>query len=406
MRRILALSFAVPLALTACGGSGKTCTITTVNAQQTLVCPDGTRTTVTGASGTNGTNGTSGTTAHNTLVSVTAVAAGASCAQGGQSIETGIDANDNGTLDPSEVSSTSYVCAAMPTPETIEGDVVLVNSADIAALTGVKTITGTLTVDGSTGITSVTLPTLEHVGSLDINNGGGGGKSNSNSPQPLGFPQGTGMITSFSAPKLAIIDNEASFNDYGRIFATLDLPALVSVDSLNIYGTKLTDLSGFPNAKVASNVNLSNTSLTSLNSGATSIFVGFTGNINLNYNQSLTDGSAFAALASINTFNSYGNAFTTLSLTNLTTIGNAFYIRYASQLTSVSLPKLAQGGNFDIENNPALTTLSAPVLAPQTYVFITNNQAFSSCAAQALVDQTGHGYQYNNQSDPSCIPQN
>src|SRR5664279_1428650 len=46
-----------------------------------------------------------------TLVDVVAEPPGAHCANGGQAIETGVDANGNGMLDAVEVSQVSYVCA-------------------------------------------------------------------------------------------------------------------------------------------------------------------------------------------------------------------------------------------------------------------------------------------------------
>ena len=60
-----------------------------------------------GANGIDGTNGEAGATSR---VAVVAEPAGANCPNGGQKIETGIDKNENGVLDPSEIVSTSYVC--------------------------------------------------------------------------------------------------------------------------------------------------------------------------------------------------------------------------------------------------------------------------------------------------------
>ena len=55
-------------------------------------------------------NGGGGAGTPNTLVSVTAEAAGENCAEGGQKIESGVDDSMNGVLDPDEVDNTSYVC--------------------------------------------------------------------------------------------------------------------------------------------------------------------------------------------------------------------------------------------------------------------------------------------------------
>ncbi len=58
----------------------------------------------------NGANGTNGTNGLNTLVAIVNEPAGANCAYGGIKVTSGLDTNANGTLDPSEVSTTKYVC--------------------------------------------------------------------------------------------------------------------------------------------------------------------------------------------------------------------------------------------------------------------------------------------------------
>jgi hypothetical protein len=55
-------------------------------------------------------NGTSGAAGARSLLSITAEPAGANCANGGQKIDYGVDDNDNGTLETSEVDGTSYAC--------------------------------------------------------------------------------------------------------------------------------------------------------------------------------------------------------------------------------------------------------------------------------------------------------
>jgi hypothetical protein len=65
-----------------------------------------------GLDGTNGTNGTNGVDGKTMLTKTTPIAAGSNCAYGGTKIESGIDANNNGTLEASEVTATQtqYVC--------------------------------------------------------------------------------------------------------------------------------------------------------------------------------------------------------------------------------------------------------------------------------------------------------
>jgi len=65
-----------------------------------------------GANG--GTNGTNGSNGFNSLVSILTETAGAHCAYGGQKINSGLDANNNGALEVSEVTTTNYVCNGAP----------------------------------------------------------------------------------------------------------------------------------------------------------------------------------------------------------------------------------------------------------------------------------------------------
>lgn len=92
---LLALALAVPLGAGCKGDQGA----------DGLTGPAGT----TGATGATGDTGTAGGT---TLVKTSAEAAGSNCAEGGTKIEVGVDANENGVLDASEVNAslTTYAC--------------------------------------------------------------------------------------------------------------------------------------------------------------------------------------------------------------------------------------------------------------------------------------------------------
>jgi hypothetical protein len=63
-----------------------------------------------GANGSNGANGRNGTNGYNTLLATTSEPAGVNCTYGGLKITSGLDTNNDGTLEASEVTSTSYVC--------------------------------------------------------------------------------------------------------------------------------------------------------------------------------------------------------------------------------------------------------------------------------------------------------
>jgi hypothetical protein len=67
---------------------------------------------LTGPTGATGPIGLTGTNGLNALIKTTAEPAGINCSNGGSKIETGLDANNNGILDVSEVntSQTQYVC--------------------------------------------------------------------------------------------------------------------------------------------------------------------------------------------------------------------------------------------------------------------------------------------------------
>ncbi len=63
-----------------------------------------------GTDGTTGPNGETGANGTNAIATSTALAAGSACPNGGFTITSGIDTNDNGVLDASEVKNTNVVC--------------------------------------------------------------------------------------------------------------------------------------------------------------------------------------------------------------------------------------------------------------------------------------------------------
>lgn len=79
-----------------------------INASLTKYICNGTQ----GIQGTTGATGIAGTNGQNSLSKTTTEAAGANCATGGVKVEYGLDANNNGTLDASEINAalTRYVC--------------------------------------------------------------------------------------------------------------------------------------------------------------------------------------------------------------------------------------------------------------------------------------------------------
>jgi len=71
---------------------------------------DQTRYVCDGTDGTNGSDGESGSDGLSTLISVSQEPEGDNCTNGGIKIDTGLDDNRDGVLDPAEVDSTTYLC--------------------------------------------------------------------------------------------------------------------------------------------------------------------------------------------------------------------------------------------------------------------------------------------------------
>jgi ELWxxDGT repeat protein len=63
-----------------------------------------------GINGTNGTNGQNGADGHSALAVTSTEPSGANCTDGGIKIEVGVDDNDDGVLQASEIDQTQYVC--------------------------------------------------------------------------------------------------------------------------------------------------------------------------------------------------------------------------------------------------------------------------------------------------------
>ena len=112
-----------------------------------------------GVQGLAGTNGINGTNGFNTLVATTTVTAGAQCPTGGIKLEYGLDINNNGLLDASEITSslTKYVCngavgATGPQgPAGAQGIQGLTGATGPIGLTGATGATGPIGLTGSTG---------------------------------------------------------------------------------------------------------------------------------------------------------------------------------------------------------------------------------------------------------------
>jgi len=73
-----------------------------------------------GSDGSNGTNGSNGSDGYNSLIDVTEISSGVDCADGGYRIDVGLDTNNDGILDSSEITTTEYLCNANVSGSTLE----------------------------------------------------------------------------------------------------------------------------------------------------------------------------------------------------------------------------------------------------------------------------------------------
>jgi len=118
----------------------------------------------TGATGATGSAGATGLSGLNSLVRQTPEPSGSNCAAGGVKIDIGVDTNNNGTLDTSEITSTSYTCNGAAGPAGPAGPAG-------SGVTWVSTIGSTQQAASNTGYivnstsqVSITLPAQPSVG--------------------------------------------------------------------------------------------------------------------------------------------------------------------------------------------------------------------------------------------------
>lgn len=100
----------------------------------------------------------SGTNGKNALVKTTSETAGSNCPNGGVKVESGVDNNNNGVLDSSEVSATKYVCNGMDGTGfgngTAGGQVFLTGTSAPFAPQNAQTVTGDVTIS-SNAVTAI-----------------------------------------------------------------------------------------------------------------------------------------------------------------------------------------------------------------------------------------------------------
>jgi hypothetical protein len=324
------------------------------------------------------------------LVRVDPEPPGANCSGGGSAIRVGVDVDHDGSLEDTEVQTTSYLCGAPPLQTWIDGDVVIHNDLELAQLGGVTTISGDLKIDSSTlstvdlpnlheiggalrcvacaNLTTISLPNLNAVAKIDVRG---------HPPALITLPAdlvpsaqpgivALGVITNQTFP-LPLVTNAQVGIDAGPNLIEVNLPELTTGevwvgDSPNLATLSLPALMQ-GNVTVGTNA-LSLLSLPVLVTGNVTIYASPLTSLSL---PALTTGDVVIsaeALASISLeslvrgrIDLWGTQLTGIDLPNLT---HSYLLQIGGgPLTSLALPKL-EDGNVNVQQVPALTSLSLP----------------------------------------------
>ncbi len=310
------------------------------------------------------------------LIRVDVEPAGANCAAGGSAIRVGIDANQDGMLSDIEITSTTYQCAPAR-PTVIEGSYYINNSIDAANFVGVTEVTGSVEVD-ATGLSTLDLSALTTVG--------GTFRIYSFTPNAtVSVPSLTtanqvlvgGTFTNVAFPKLTTVTGSVQLNGMSSM-TTLDLSKLQSVGGY----ASLT----CGNGSYSPGLNIDNASkLTSLSLPALTTA---SGSVHINNAGSLTSLS-FPVLTSVGEL-SVANApvLTSLSLPKLATTQSLSV--GSTGLTTLSFPLLTStSSGFNVASNSALTSLSAPLLTTACLFWVRFNPQLPSCLVTPLAAQSG-----------------
>jgi hypothetical protein len=180
-----------------------------------------------------------------TLVRLDPEPPGPNCSEGGTAIKSGLDQNHDGTLEDNEVTATSYACNAPPVGGgVLEGSFTIHNSLDVDFLSAFTGVSGDVYVDAP-GLTTISLPGLTSIGGV-LGVIGAGAPDLAALYMPSLASVGTiqleaPLLATLSWPSLtsvgAILMGYAVNSDTHcpSVSASLELPALASVGTMNIW---------------------------------------------------------------------------------------------------------------------------------------------------------------------------
>jgi hypothetical protein len=342
-----------------------------------------------------------------TLVRVDAEPSGPNCAAGGSVIRTGRDLNNNGVLEGFEVESTQFVCNPSTT---LIGNVVIHVQADIDALAGIQVITGSISFD-SPWVTALRLPDLQSLGSL--------------------FCTGNCLVTDIELPLLEVVTGQI---ELAGSFTTIEISRLRSgfVHFQNPWTIAATSLSfpflesggvvieNIPGAIESVSVprlrhgtfqcvcpGLTSLDLPVLESGYVGIYQDNVGSLTLpawisGQIDLVGSGSTDLSLPRFEsgTIRVTSSAFATLNLPSFAT--GSIEIRQLPNLVDLALPMYLSGG-LSVYNSASFQQLDVPVLMHLNSLAIANNPRFPTCAALALWQALGFPPHYITGNDDAAI---
>jgi hypothetical protein len=316
---------------------------------------------------------------------ITDTMVGSNCPDGGTRIQSGVDTNGNGTLDPGEVTQTQYVCNQLPTASYYVGSVSITSQADLTALQSYSIVIGDVSVTPSfSGALSWPMLT-EITGGLEIDGAPGSGTVDV-------------QLTKLAKAEYVEIDSHPGIT-------TLALDALTSASSIEIDDLPNATSVSFAKANCSYLDIEGNSLLTSISMPALTSLqeLYFTGNaavtslslpttapmvsINVQNNAALTSFALDKITALGSAYFQSNNALTTLSFQALTTITEEFQ-SYDNAIASVSLPALttiaAPDGALIVDGANALTSLSFPALTTANRVDFESNSALTTLSLPVL----------------------
>ena len=279
---------------------------------------------------------------------------GSNCTDGGVAVEVGTDDDGDGVLSATEVDTTFYVCdgedggGGSSIGTIVAGDYTVANSVDAGLLDGVEQITGLLTINGES-MGDVELPDLQRVGTLYVGNTGTGF-----TPTSLSLPALTTVDDSLSIYKTEVAD-WSGFDSVTTVGGGLAVYAPEGASTINLFAG-LTSIGGDVTIVATSENGVSEIAgLDAVTAMPGSLTVMITGNTT-----SSTRISAFSGLTSVGALTIYGDDWLTdvSGFGALADITGLLYVSNAAIPDFTDFASLGTAGGVYVSDVDTLTDMS------------------------------------------------